>query len=107
MRGKNIIIIYMRFHPFEPFVKFRGTTFLKAFLLNAFFVGFIAGLTYEFRKIVDEHRFMRELPDIPHKIGATIILSTTAGLITFFIMRFLTGTGEGMLDTKYMRPTLF
>jgi len=97
----------MKFKPFEPLMKFRGTTFLKSFLLNAFFVGFIAGLTFEFRKIIDEHRYMRELPDIPHRLAATIGLSTVAGLITFFIMRFLTGTGEGMLDSNYMRPTLF
>tara|TARA_B100000470_G_C19463637_1_gene246982 strand:+ start:107 stop:400 length:294 start_codon:yes stop_codon:yes gene_type:complete len=97
----------MKLNPFAPLIRFRGTTFFKTFLLNAFFVGFIAGLTYEFRRFVDEHRFTRELPDIPHKIGATIILSTAAGLVTFFFMRFLTGTGEGMLDSKHMIPKLF
>ena len=97
----------MKLNPFAPLIRFRGTTFFKAFLLNAFFVGFIAGLTYEFRKFVDEHRFTKELPDIPHKVGATILLSTLAGLVVFFIMRFITGTGECMLDSKKMIPKLF
>ena len=30
-------------------MRFRGTTFFKAFILNAFFVGFIAALSVEFR----------------------------------------------------------
>ncbi len=54
-----------------------------------------------------EHRFTRELPDVPHKVGATILLSTAAGLVTFFFMRFLTGTCEGMLDSKQIIPKLF
>ena len=95
------------FNPFEPIFKFRGTTFFKAFLLNAFFVGLIAGLSVEFRRIVDEHQYTKALPDIPHKVGAASILSTIAGIIVFFLMRILTGTGEGMLDSKHMIPKLF
>ena len=45
---------------FKPLIKFRGTTFLKAFLLNAFFVGFIAALSVEFRRMVDRHEFTAE-----------------------------------------------
>ena len=92
---------------FKPLMNFRETTFLKAFLLNAFFVGFISALTVEFRDVVDEHEFTAELPDIPHKIAATLVLSTISGIVVYFFMRFLTGTGEGMLDSKNMRPYLF
>ena len=92
---------------FKPLIKFRGTTFLKAFLINAFFVGFISALTVEFRDIVDSHRFTSELPDVPHKLAATLVLSTISGIIVYFLMRFVTGTGEGMLDSKNMKPHLF
>ena len=92
---------------FNPLIKFRGTTFLKAFLLNAFFVGFISALSVEFRRLVDKHKYTAELPDVPHKIAATLVLSTLSGIIVYFVMRFITGTGEGMLDTKNMRPHLF
>ena len=92
---------------FKPLMKFRGTTFLKAFILNAFFVGFISALSIEFRRMVDKHQFTEELPDVPHKIAATLVLSTLSGIVVYFFMRFITGTGEGMLDSKYMRPHLF
>ena len=92
---------------FKPLARFRGTTFFKAFLLNAFFVGFIAALSIEFRRQVDKHRWTADLPDVPHKIAATLVLSTISGLITYFVMRFITGTGEGMLDSKHMLPFLF
>ena len=92
---------------FNPIMRFRGTTFFKAFILNAFFVGFIAALSVEFRRIVDRHEFTEELPDIPHKIAATLVLSTISGILVYFFMRFITGTGEGMLDSKDMRPHLF
>lgn len=92
---------------FKPIIKFRGTTFFKAFILNAFFVGFIAALSVEFRRLVDNHEFTEELPDIPHKLIATLVLSTLSGIIVYFFMRFVTGTGEGMLDSKNMRPHLF
>ena len=92
---------------FKPIMRFRGTTFFKAFILNAFFVGFIAALSVEFRRIVDRHEFTQELPDIPHKIAATLVLSTLSGIVVYFFMRFITGTGEGMLDSKNMRPHLF
>ena len=92
---------------FKPIIEFRGTTFFKAFVLNAFFVGFIAALSVEFRRLVDNHEFTEELPDIPHKLIATLVLSTLSGIIVYFFMRFITGTGEGMLDSKNMRPHLF
>lgn len=92
---------------FKPIIEFRGTTFFKAFILNAFFVGFIAALSVEFRRLVDNHEFTEELPDIPHKLIATLVLSTLSGIIVYFFMRFITGTGEGMLDSKNMRPHLF
>ena len=92
---------------FKPIMRFRGTTFFKAFILNAFFVGFIAALSVEFRRVVDRHEFTEELPDIPHKIAATLVLSTLSGILVYFVMRFITGTGEGMLDSKDMRPHLF
>ena len=92
---------------FKPLMKFRGTTFFKAFILNAFFVGFISALSIEFRRMVDGHQFTAELPDVPHKIAATLVLSTISGIVVYFFMRFITGTGEGMLDSKYMRPHLF
>jgi len=92
---------------FKPIIEFRGTTFFKAFILNAFFVGFIAALSVEFRRLVDNHEYTEELPDIPHKLIATLVLSTLSGIIVYFFMRFITGTGEGMLDSKNMRPHLF
>jgi hypothetical protein len=92
---------------FKPLMKFRGTTFFKAFILNAFFVGFISALSIEFRRMVDKHQFTEELPDVPHKIAATLVLSTLSGIVVYFFMRFITGTGEGMLDSKIMRPHLF
>ena len=92
---------------FKPIIEFRGTTFFKAFILNAFFVGFIAALSVEFRRLVDNHEFTEELPDIPDKLIATLVLSTLSGIIVYFFMRFITGRGEGMLDSKNMRPHLF
>ena len=40
-------------------------------------------------------------------MAATLVLSTISGIIVYFLMRFVTGTGEGMLDSKNMRPHLF
>mgnify|MGYP003691519125 FL=1 len=92
---------------FTPLFKFRGTTMWKAWVINAIIIGIISGFTVEIRDYMDQHNYTTFLPDFPHKLLATILISSFAGFITFFLSRVIFGTGEGMMESIKMHPELF
>uniref|UniRef100_A0A6C0KCK8 Uncharacterized protein n=1 Tax=viral metagenome TaxID=1070528 RepID=A0A6C0KCK8_9ZZZZ len=92
---------------FTPLYEFRGTTMWKAWVINCIILGLISAFTIEIRRIMDEHQYISMLPDIPHKFIATILISSTAGFITYMLSRIIFGTGEGLIEPVKMHPTLF
>lgn len=92
---------------FKPLVSFRGTTIAKAFLLNAILIGFTTALTIEIRRTLDKNHYTKDLPDIPHKILATVVASVAIGLTSYVLLRFVFGAGGGMLAPIKPYPSFF
>ena len=92
---------------FTPLFKFRGTTMWKAWVINSIILGLISAFTIETRRLMDQHKFISMLPDIPHKFIATIFISSSAGFIAYMFSRIIFGTGEGLIEPDKMHPTLF
>ena len=82
---------------FKPLLSYRGTTIARAFLLNAILIGVTTAFTIEVRRTVNESRYTKDFPDIPHKVLATAFASTLIGLTAYILLRILFGTGGGML----------
>lgn len=92
---------------FRPLFEFRGTVLWKAWLINSIILGIISGITVEIRNYMDKYDYDRFLPDFKQKLIVTIIISSLAAFITFFLSRIIFGTGEGMMEPSKMHPTLF
>jgi hypothetical protein len=92
---------------FKPLISFRGTTMAKAFLLNAVLIGITTALTIEVRRTLDKHRYTKDFPDKPHKIIATATASVIIGLLSYTLLRFIFGTGGGMLAPTKPYPRFF
>jgi len=92
---------------FRPLFEFRGTVLWKAWLINSIILGIISGITVEIRNYMDKYDYDRFLPDFKQKLIVTIIISSLAAFITFFLSRIIFGTGEGMMEPPKMHPTLF
>ena len=82
---------------FKPLLPFRGTTIARAFLLNAILIGITTALTIEVRRTVNENRYTKDFPDVPHKVLATAFASILIGLIAYIVLRIIFGAGGGML----------
>ena len=85
---------------FSPLINLQPTTIKKAFLLNAILTAIITGFTIELRRILDETKYTNYLPDRPHKLFITIIVSILIGLIAYIGCRYIFGLGAGMLSLK-------
>ncbi len=92
---------------FKPLINFRGTTIARAFLINAFLIGITTALTIEVRRIIQHHKYTKELPDRPHKVMATAFVSVIFALTAYIIARFIFGSGGGMLAMKTRYPSFF
>ena len=92
---------------FKPLLSFRGTTIARAFLLNAILIGITTALTIEVRRTVNENRYTKDFPDVPHKVLATAFASTLIGLTAYIFLRILFGSGGGMLAPIKPYPHLF
>ena len=92
---------------FKPLLPFRGTTIARAFILNAILIGITTALTIEVRRTVNENRYTKDFPDVPHKIIATAIASILIGLTAYILLRFIFGTGGGMLAPIKPYPHFF
>jgi hypothetical protein len=92
---------------FKPLINFRGTTIARAFLINAFLIGITTALTIEVRRIIQHHKYTKELPDRPHKVMATAFASVIFALTAYIIARFILGSGGGMLAMKTRYPSFF
>tara|TARA_Y100000996_G_C22215499_1_gene517263 strand:+ start:311 stop:595 length:285 start_codon:yes stop_codon:yes gene_type:complete len=88
---------------FKPIYIFRGTNIKRAFIINAFLAAIIAAFTVEIRRIVDEHRYTKMLPDRPHKIAVTLVFSFLIGISAYTLLRVLFGTGESMMEGKMLK----
>ena len=82
---------------FKPVINIRPTTILKAFFLNALFFGITTALTIEVRRIFDTNPWTKDLPDRPHKLIATALVSVTIGFCGYIAFRYFFGLGGGML----------
>ena len=92
---------------FKPLFEFRGTTMWKAWTINSIILGLISAFTIEIRRIMDDHKYIGMLPDVPHKFIATIIISSLGGFIAYLFSRIIFGTGEGLIEPIKMHPDLF
>jgi hypothetical protein len=92
---------------YKPFINLRPTTILKAFLLNAILTAVVTALTIETRRILDEEKYTKNLPDRPHKLIATILISITIGFIAYNVCRLLFGLGGGMIGPKNAPNTFY
>ncbi len=79
----------------------------KAWVINSIILGLISAFTIEIRRIMDEHKYVSMLPDIPHKFFATILISSLGGFTAYTLSRIIFGTGEGLIEPIKMHPTLF
>jgi len=82
---------------FKPLLPFRGTTIARAFILNAILIGITTALTIEVRRTVNENRYTKDFPDVPHKVLATALASILIGLTAYIVLRIIFGAGGGML----------
>ena len=64
-------------------------------------------LLLKLEEFMDEHEFISMLPDVPHKLLATILISSLAGFVAYLISRIIFGTGEGIIEPNKMHPMLF
>jgi len=92
---------------FKPLINFRGTTIARAFILNAILIGITTALTIEVRRTVNENRYTKDFPDIPHKVLATALASILIGLLAYICLRLIFGAGGGMLAPNKPRPEFF
>ena len=92
---------------FKPLLSFRGTTIARAFLLNAILIGITTALTIEVRRTVNENRYTKDFPDVPHKVLATAFASILIGLTAYLSLRILFGSGGGMLAPIKPYPEFF
>ncbi len=92
---------------FKPLLSFRGTTIARAFLLNAILIGITTALTIEVRRTVNENRYTKDFPDVPHKVLATAFASILIGLIAYIVLRIIFGAGGGMLAPIKPYPQFF
>ena len=90
---------------FKPLINFRGTTMARAFLINALLIAITTALTIEVRRIIQHHKYTKDLPDRPHKVLVTATASLLFTLTAYFIARLLFGIGGGMLAMKKPYPT--
>jgi hypothetical protein len=88
---------------FKPIYNFRGTNIKRAFIINALLAAIISAFTVEIRRIVDEHKYTKMLPNRPHKIAITLAFSFTIGLTSYMLLRVLFGTGESMMEGKMLK----
>ena len=91
---------------FKSLIEFRGTTILKAFIINSIIVGIVAALTVETRNKLNEHMFNPYFPKEIHKVIVTMIVSFLISMVTYIIMRLLFGTYGGALDGKRIKNFL-
>jgi len=82
---------------FKPFINLKPTTIVKAFLLNAILTAIVTALTIETRRVLDESPYTKKLPDRPHKIIVTILISVLICLISYLLCRLIFGLGGGMI----------
>ena len=82
---------------FKPIINIRPTTILKAFFLNALLIGATTALTIEVRRLFDTNPYTKDLPDRPHKLAATALVSVMITFCGYIIYRYLFGLGGGML----------
>ena len=82
---------------FKPLINFRGTTIARAFFINALLIAITTALTIEVRRIIQHHKYTKELPDRPHKVVVTALASLIIGLIAYYGARVIFGIGGGML----------
>ena len=92
---------------FRPLFSLRPTNISRAFVLNAILLGFTTALTIEVRRVMDETRFTKDLPDIPHKVFATALISIVIGFFSYVIIRALFGLGGAMIAPKRPYPYFF
>jgi hypothetical protein len=82
---------------FKPLMNFRGTTMARAFFINALLIAITTALTIEVRRIIQHHKYTKEMPDRPHKVLVTATASLLFTLTAYYIARVLFGVGGGML----------
>ena len=92
---------------FKPLMNFRGTTMARAFLINALLIAITTALTIEVRRIIQHHKYTKELPDRPHKVLVTATASFLFALTAYIAARLIFGSGGGMLAMKKPYPTFF
>ena len=90
---------------FQPLFSVRATTIIRAFLLNALLIGITTAFTIEARRIFNESKYTRDLPDRPHKLAATAVVSVAVGFTSYVVLRYLFGFGGGMLAPSKAYPT--
>ena len=81
---------------FTPLVDFRSTTIFKAFILNAFLIALVAGMSIELRGYIDVRKETKDLPRL-RKMLITIVGTILIGLTLFILGRFFVGYGGGLL----------
>ena len=90
---------------FRPLFSVRATTMMRAFFLNALLIGVTTAFTIEVRRIFNENKYTKDLPDRPHKLAATTVVSIAIGFISYMTLRWLFGFGGGMLAPLKAYPT--
>ena len=86
---------------------FRGTTLLKAFILNAISVAIVSALSIQVREYLDD--MSKEVKGswyLSDSIKTIIVLISafTVALVVFFSLWLLLGFGGGLISSKKLSP---
>lgn len=87
---------------FKPILDMRATTISRAFFLNALILAIVAATSIEVRELIEIRGETKDLSRF-RKVLLTITLSFIMGMLTYILIRFTFGYGEGLIG----RPPFF
>lgn len=88
---------------FKPLIDLRGTTMIRAFILNALVTAAIAALAIEFRYLLDEQEETKQLSRT-EKALIIMLVTFLHGLVIYIVVRYILGFGDGLLTKGPQYP---
>jgi hypothetical protein len=101
----------MKTTKFFPLIKnFKANTIFKAFIINAFIVCIISGLTIEFRLYLEAQKKKTDfffVPSDKQKIIFTVAMGFIVSIICYLLFFVLIGYGGGLISIPWNSLKLF
>ena len=90
---------------FKPILDMRATSMSKAFFLNALILAIVAAGSIELRNVIEIRVETKKLSRL-RKVVLTTIGSFIMGMLTYILIRFIFGYGEGLIGRPPFSKTL-